>query len=52
MLINPTDGYKVAFPTDEHYPFQDENARHVALQIVRDRPACLRVRWCRLLFTQ
>jgi len=36
MLINPREGYKVAFPTDEHYPFQDDNARHVALQIVRD----------------
>jgi hypothetical protein len=27
---------KIAFPTDEHYPFQDELARSVALQIVRD----------------
>ena len=27
---------KVAFPTDEHYPFQDEDARSIALQIVRD----------------
>lgn len=36
MIINPTEGYKVAFPTDEHYPFQDEAARHIALQITRD----------------
>ena len=36
MIINPTEGYKVAFPTDEHFPFQDELARNVALQIVRD----------------
>jgi hypothetical protein len=27
---------KVAFPTDEHFPFQDEKAREVALKIVRD----------------
>jgi hypothetical protein len=27
---------KIAFPTDEHYPFQDESARSVALQIVQD----------------
>jgi hypothetical protein len=27
---------RVAFPTDEHYPYQDEHARSVALQIVRD----------------
>ena len=27
---------KIAFPTDEHYPFQDEDARSIALQIVRD----------------
>jgi hypothetical protein len=27
---------KIAFPTDEHYPFQDEYARALALQIVRD----------------
>ena len=27
---------KVAFPTDEHYPYQDEYARDVALQIVAD----------------
>lgn len=27
---------KVAFPTDEHYPYQDEEARSVALQIVAD----------------
>ncbi len=36
MIINPTEGYKVAFPTDEHFPFQDEDARSLALQIVRD----------------
>ena len=27
---------RVAFPTDEHFPFQDEYARSIALQIVRD----------------
>jgi hypothetical protein len=27
---------KVVFPTDEHYPYQDEHARSVALQIVSD----------------
>ena len=27
---------KIAFPTDEHYPFQDERARSIALDIVRD----------------
>lgn len=27
---------KIAFPTDEHFPFQDERARSVALQIVKD----------------
>jgi hypothetical protein len=27
---------KVAFPTDEHFPFQDDRARSVALQIVED----------------
>lgn len=27
---------KIAFPTDEHFPFQDENARSVALQIISD----------------
>jgi hypothetical protein len=36
MRITPTAGYKVAFPTDEHFPFQDEGARSVALQIVED----------------
>lgn len=36
MIINPTEGYRVAFPTDEHFPFQDEYARNLALQIVRD----------------
>jgi hypothetical protein len=27
---------RIAFPTDEHYPFQDEYARSIALQIVGD----------------
>ena len=27
---------KIAFPTDEHFPFQDERARSIALEIVRD----------------
>src|SRR5688572_15824467 len=27
---------KVAFPTDEHFPFQDNHAREVALRIVQD----------------
>src|SRR5690349_10633703 len=27
---------KIAFPTDEHFPFQDNKAREVALKIVRD----------------
>ena len=36
MIINPIEGYKVAFPTDEHFPFQDELARSIALQIVQD----------------
>lgn len=27
---------RLAFPTDEHYPFQDDHARSVALQIVQD----------------
>lgn len=27
---------KIAFPTDEHFPFQDEKARAVALKIVSD----------------
>jgi hypothetical protein len=27
---------RIAFPTDEHFPFQDEQARLVALQIVSD----------------
>jgi hypothetical protein len=27
---------KIAFPTDEHFPYQNEYARNVALQIVRD----------------
>lgn len=36
MKIVPTEGYKVAFPTDEHHPFADEPARSVALRIVQD----------------
>lgn len=36
MKIHPTEGYKIAFPTDEHHPFADHEARSVALQIVRD----------------
>lgn len=27
---------RLAFPTDEHFPYQDEQARNVALQIVED----------------
>jgi len=27
---------KIAFPTDEHFPFQDDHAREVALKIVQD----------------
>ncbi len=27
---------KIAFPTDEHFPFQDEKARSLALKIVSD----------------
>jgi len=34
---------RVAFPTDEHFPFQDENARSVALQITRDFDPDVRV---------
>lgn len=34
---------KVAFPTDEHYPFQDERARSVALQIVHDFKPDIRI---------
>lgn len=34
---------KIAFPTDEHYPFQDEKARSVALQIVEDFKPDIRV---------
>jgi hypothetical protein len=34
---------KVAFPTDEHYPYQDEKARSVALQIVEDFQPDLRI---------
>jgi hypothetical protein len=36
MIITPTPGFKVAFPTDEHFPYQDELARNLALQIVQD----------------
>jgi hypothetical protein len=34
---------KLVFPTDEHYPFQDEKARSVALQITRDFNPDLRI---------
>jgi hypothetical protein len=34
---------KLAFPTDEHYPFQDEAARTVALKIVADFDPDLRI---------
>lgn len=34
---------KIAFPTDEHYPFQDEWAIEVALQIVQDFDPDIRV---------
>ncbi len=34
---------RVAFPTDEHFPYQDENARSVALQIVRDFDPDIRI---------
>ena len=27
---------KIAFPTDEHFPFQDDQAREVAMMIVQD----------------
>ena len=27
---------RLVFPTDEHFPFQDEHARSVALQITAD----------------
>src|SRR5688500_12741940 len=27
---------KIAFPTDEHFPFQNDRAREVALKIVQD----------------
>lgn len=27
---------RIAFPTDEHFPFQDDRARSIALQIVQD----------------
>lgn len=36
MVIEPTAGYRVAFPTDEHFPFQDDFAREVALKIVEE----------------
>ena len=34
---------KLIFPTDEHYPFQDEKARAVALQIANDFDPDLRI---------
>lgn len=34
---------KLAFPTDEHYPFQDESARSVALQITQDFKPNIRI---------
>ncbi len=34
---------KVAFPTDEHFPYQDENARSVALKIVEDFQPDIRI---------
>ena len=34
---------RIAFPTDEHYPFQDERARAVALKIVSDFKPDLRI---------
>jgi hypothetical protein len=34
---------KIAFPTDEHYPFQDDHARSVALQIVADFKPDIRI---------
>lgn len=35
--IHITNGTaRIAFPTDEHYPYQDEQARSIALQIVAD----------------
>ena len=34
---------KIAFPTDEHYPFQDERARAVALQITSDFKPDIRI---------
>lgn len=34
---------KVAFPTDEHFPYQDERARDLALQIVQDFQPDLRI---------
>ena len=37
MIIQPSqEGFKVAFPTDEHFPFQDERARTVAMRIIND----------------
>jgi predicted phosphodiesterase len=37
------DIVKIVFVTDEHYPFQDERARNLALQIVRDFKPDLRI---------
>lgn len=34
---------KLAFPTDEHFPYQDDRARSVALQIVRDFKPDIRI---------
>lgn len=34
---------RVAFPTDEHFPYQDEHARSVAMQITRDFNPTIRV---------
>jgi len=34
---------RLCFPTDEHYPFQDEKARSVALQIVQDFKPHIRI---------
>jgi hypothetical protein len=34
---------KLAFVTDEHFPYQDEHARYVALQIVRDYQPDIRI---------
>ena len=34
---------RIAFPTDEHFPYQDDHARSVALKIVRDFDPDVRV---------